>query len=51
MTTLTQVGVTFQLDGTLALDSTKLTKALNDNPAAWPTCSAMTTARAATATS
>ncbi|ODV41899.1 flagellar hook protein [Cupriavidus sp. UYMMa02A] len=33
MTTLTQVGVTFQLDGTLALDSTKLTKALNDNPA------------------
>ncbi|MNT01009.1 Flagellar hook-associated protein 2 [compost metagenome] len=33
ITTLGQVGVTFQLDGTLALDSAKLTKAVNENAA------------------
>jgi flagellar hook-associated protein 2 len=32
ITALAQVGVAFQLDGTLALDTTKLTKAMNDNP-------------------
>lgn len=32
ITALAQVGVTFQLDGTLALDTTKLNKAMSDNP-------------------
>jgi len=33
ITALAQVGVTFQLDGTLALDTSKLAKAVSDNPA------------------
>lgn len=32
ITTLSQVGVSFQLDGTLSLDTSKLTSALNANP-------------------
>lgn len=32
--TLSAIGVSFQKDGTIAVDDTKLTKALNDNPAA-----------------
>lgn len=32
ITALAQVGVTFQVDGTMALDTTKLTKAMSDNP-------------------
>jgi len=32
--TLSQIGVSFQNDGTISVDDTKLTKALNDNPAA-----------------
>jgi flagellar hook-associated protein 2 len=34
LSTLSQIGVSFQKDGTLAVDDTKLTKALNDNPTA-----------------
>lgn len=32
LTTLSQIGVTFQKDGTMALDNAKLDKAINDNP-------------------
>ncbi|AMR81953.1 flagellar filament capping protein FliD [Cupriavidus nantongensis] len=32
ITALAQVGVTFQVDGTMALDTAKLTKAMADNP-------------------
>jgi flagellar hook-associated protein 2 len=34
LSTLSQIGVSFQKDGTLSVDDTKLTKALNDNPTA-----------------
>ncbi|MEK7493487.1 MAG: flagellar filament capping protein FliD, partial [Pseudomonadota bacterium] len=34
LTTLSQIGISFQNDGTLALDTTKLTSALNSNPGA-----------------
>lgn len=34
LTTLSQIGISFQNDGTLALDTTKLTSALNNNPGA-----------------